>query len=117
MIAMKQTTPAMMIAMRMGVERSVGDDFSAMLSFMPSFSVVTGTLVLMSMGGTTEGVFDPLVLVIDDDNVVDDGFDAVDDACVESDIANGVGCGVGSGVGGTGVGANYNDNDFFFNFF
>jgi len=26
MIAMKQTTPAMMMAMRMGVERLVGDD-------------------------------------------------------------------------------------------
>lgn len=61
----------------------------------PSFSVVTGKLVLMSMEGTTEGVFDPLVLVIDDNNVDDDddddGFDAVDDDCVKSGIANGVG--------------------------
>jgi len=50
--------------------------------------------VLLSMEGTTEGVFDPLVLVIDDANVDDDdddGFDAVDDVCVESGIANGVG--------------------------
>mmetsp|Transcript_20649 Transcript_20649/g.35224 ORF Transcript_20649/g.35224 Transcript_20649/m.35224 type:complete len:101 (+) Transcript_20649:306-608(+) len=76
------------------------DGSSAMLSSLiaPSFSVVTGTLVLMSMEGTTDGVFDPLVLVIDDNNVVvvdddepDDGFDAVDDDCVESGIANGVG--------------------------
>ena len=77
------------------------------------------------MEGTTDGVFDPLVLVIDDNNVVDDddepddGLDAVDDVCVESGIANGVGwgvggvvgCGVGSGVGGTGVGADYNNNN------